>query len=114
MYYIEKDDRIVLFDESKGKLVDTLKFMPQYHDLEIKETNRPIVDFEFADTQEYQERKAKEEREERMAIIKKELEELDTKRIRAVCENEIKDEQTGQTWLEYYNERVRDLRSQLI
>lgn len=60
MFYVEQDDKIILFDESKARLVDTIKFMPEYHELEIKETNRPIIDFEFADTEEYQERKAAE------------------------------------------------------
>lgn len=41
------------------------------------------------------------------------LEQLDKKRIRAICENEIKDSQTGQTWLEYYNQQVIEVRSQL-
>lgn len=45
--------------------------------------------------------------------IKSKLTELDSKRIRAICENEIKDETTGETWLEYYNSRVIELRKQL-
>ena len=53
MYYVEKDNRIVLFDEDRSKLETTLSFMPQYKDLEIKETDRPIENFEFADTSEY-------------------------------------------------------------
>lgn len=113
MFYIEKNNKIVLFDESKGKLVDTIKFMPQYQDLEIKETQRPIIDFEFADTEEWQEKQAQKEREAQIEKIKTELAELDTKRIRAVCENEIKDETTGQTWLDYYNAQVKELRAKL-
>ena len=49
--------------------------------------------------------------------IKKTLEtlnELDTKRIRAVCEPEIKDTATGETWLEYYNSQANTLRTQLV
>lgn len=38
MFYIEKYDKIVLFDEDKQKLIDTLAFMPQYAGLEILET----------------------------------------------------------------------------
>lgn len=53
MFYIEKDNKIILFDKDKEKLKNTLTFMPQYRGLEIKETERPIVDFEFADTEEY-------------------------------------------------------------
>lgn len=53
MFYIEKNNKIVLFDEDKNKLQKTISFMPQYKDLEIKETDRPIENFEFADTPEY-------------------------------------------------------------
>lgn len=63
MYYIEQDNKIVLFEASLEILKNTLQFMPQYADLPILETDRPIVDFQFADTEEYiaeQERKEKE------------------------------------------------------
>ena len=53
MFYIQENDNIILFDESKQKLQNTLKFMPQYAGYEIKESERPIVDFQFADTEEY-------------------------------------------------------------
>lgn len=61
MFYIEQDNKIVLFDEDKQKLQNTLLFMPQYAGLEIKETTRPIVDFQFADTEEYKEEQAQKE-----------------------------------------------------
>lgn len=50
---------------------------------------------------------------ERIDEIYKELAELDSKRIRAVCEDEIKDEKTGETWLDFYNSLVYDLRIEL-
>lgn len=50
---------------------------------------------------------------ERIEDIYKELELLDAKRIRAVCEDEVKDEKTGETWLDYYNSQVYDLRVEL-
>lgn len=53
MFYIEKEEKIILFDEDKQKLQDTIAFMPQYKGLKILETERPIVNFEFADTTEY-------------------------------------------------------------
>ncbi len=49
----------------------------------------------------------------RIVEIHNELNDLDKKRIRAVCESEVKDSQTGQTWLEYYNSLVVDLREEL-
>ena len=51
--------------------------------------------------------------EEQIAQIKQQLLVLDQKRIRAVCEPEFKDEEEGVTWLEYYNFKVLELRSQL-
>ena len=62
MFYIEQNSQIVLFDEYKKKLERTVeKFMPQYKGLEIKTTSRPIIDYQFADTPEYQEEQAQKE-----------------------------------------------------
>lgn len=63
MFYIEKDDKIILFDEDRQRLENTLEFMPQYTGLEILETDRPIDGWEWADTEEYKKRKEAEERE---------------------------------------------------
>ncbi len=50
---------------------------------------------------------------ERITEIKQELNDLDIKRIRAVCETEMKTERTGESWLDYYNSQVYDLRVEL-
>lgn len=63
MYYIEKENKIVLFDEDLARLQKTLEFMPELGGLEIQETDRPIVDFQFADTDEYQIEQLRKERE---------------------------------------------------
>lgn len=46
-------------------------------------------------------------------MILSKLEELDAKRLRAICEPSVKDDATGQTWLEYYNEQIVNLRRKL-
>ena len=43
MFYIQQDDKIVLFDEDKQRLQNTIAFMPQYADLSILETEREII-----------------------------------------------------------------------
>lgn len=63
MFFVSCNDKIVLYNEDRDTIVNTLKILPQYQDLEIQETNRPIDNFEFADTPEYIERKAAEEAE---------------------------------------------------
>lgn len=62
MYYVEKENKIVLYDKDKEKLANTLALMPDYKGLEIQETERPIENFEFADTEEYKQKQAQEER----------------------------------------------------
>ena len=62
-YYIMKDNNIVLFDTDRIRLENTLSFMPQYSGLEIQETDRPIDNNQFADTEEYLAKKQQEEEE---------------------------------------------------
>ena len=42
------------------------------------------------------------------------LEELDKKRVRAICEHSIKDEETQETWLDFYNSQVVEIREKIL
>ncbi len=61
----------------------------------------------------YSELKQKKINKERKSKIQQQIDELDKKRIRAICEDEIKDEKTGETWLDYYNAQIFQLRSEI-
>ena len=65
MFYIEDNNKIILFDEDKQKLQDTIAFMPQYEGLEIKEVQEGYViyDFELMTVEEMEEKEAQKERE---------------------------------------------------
>ena len=65
MFYIQQDNKILLSDEDKQKLQDTIAFMPQYEGLEIKEVEEGYViyDFELMTVEEMEEKKAQKERE---------------------------------------------------
>lgn len=41
------------------------------------------------------------------------IHELDIKRIRAIAEPTLRDEASGETWLEYYTQQIINLRSQI-
>ena len=76
-----------------------------------KRINDALVD--ISETEEYRLFLLEKEKQKRISEIKAELAELDTKRIRAVCEPSIKDENTGETRLDYYNAQAAALRIEL-
>ena len=65
MFYIQQDNKIVLFDEDKQKLQNTIAFMPQYKGLEIKEVQKGYViyDFEVMTVEEMEAKQAQKEQE---------------------------------------------------
>lgn len=68
-YYIEIDGLIKKYSNDKEKLLTTLKFQPQYQELEIQETERPLAPssdgtcYIFADSDKYLQEQAEKERE---------------------------------------------------
>ena len=65
MFYIEDNNKILLFDEDKQKLQNTIAFMPQYQGLEIKEVEEGYViyNLELMTVEEKEEKEARKERE---------------------------------------------------
>ena len=65
MFYIEDNNKILLVDENKQRLQNTIAFMPQYEGLEIKEVQEGYViyNLELMTVEEIEEKKAKKERE---------------------------------------------------
>lgn len=66
MFYIQQDNKILLFDEDKQRLQNTIDFtMPQYQGLEIKEVEEGYViyNFELMTVEEKEEKEAQKERE---------------------------------------------------
>ncbi len=68
---------------------------------------------DLTQTDEYKAKLQKQETEKQKDLIQKQLEDLDKKRVRAIAEPTIKDSTTGETWLEYYNLQIKDLRAKL-
>lgn len=112
-YYVKQNNQIILFDTDKQKLQGTLDFIPQLKNVSIEQTDKEIIflnnAFVFKDevTSELAELEKQQQREQLLSQIN----ELDMKRIRAVCEPSLKDENT--TWLEYYNSQVAEIRNKL-
>ena len=66
---------------------------------------------EFIETDEYKAKEAAVIAFQEKQQLLNQIDELDKKRIRAVCEPSQKDE--NQTWLEYYTNQIIELRQQL-
>lgn len=79
MYYIQENGKVLLADESQYKLIDTIKFMPQYQHLEILQTDKNIVlydgEFYFEDDAEYIAKKEQAEKEHiaKLSLTKREV-----------------------------------------
>ena len=65
MFYIQQDEKILLFDDDKQKLQNTIAFMSQYEGLEIKEVQKGYViyNFELMTVEEMEAKQAQQERE---------------------------------------------------
>lgn len=95
---------------------DTISFEVQegmYNDYLANPSKYIFKDDKIIENPDYTEVKARSLVLDEIEQIKLELNSIDSKRIRAVCENEVKDSKTGQTWLDYYNEQVFQLRERL-
>lgn len=70
MFYIQQDEKIVLFDENLERLQNTIAIIPQYEGLEIKEVQEGYViyDFELMTVEEKEKKEAQKERE-RIAML---------------------------------------------
>ncbi len=84
-----------------------------YNDYLANPSKYIFKDDKIVENPDYLNIKARNSALEEIEQIKFELNELDVKRIRAVCENQVKNSETGQTWLDYYNEQVFQLREKL-
>ena len=70
MFYIQQNNKILLSDDDKQKLQDTIAFMPQYQGLEIKEVEEGYViyDFELMTVEEMEAKEAQKERQ-RLSLL---------------------------------------------
>jgi hypothetical protein len=72
VYYVEKDEKIVICNNKKSVVENTLKYEPQYIGLPIKKSNKNIVEFEgnfyFEDDEEYIAKKEAKEKERILAL----------------------------------------------
>lgn len=107
-YYIEQDNKIKLHDTDRNRLVTTLKFTPQYKGLEIKETDRPIENCEWADTPEYIAKKHRQELENQVASL-----EAKTGLIRPMRENILADRTAYSDYTKNKAQEIEDLAQEL-
>lgn len=92
---------------------NSLKIIEEANCIYALEEDEILQNGEIIKDPEYQEKKQKTLAKQEYEKIQEEINELDLKRIRAICENEIKDETTNQTWLEFYNGKIKSLRQKM-
>lgn len=87
--------------------IDYSTFDPEKYEIQ----NGELID--ISDTETYRIKIAKAEASLLKERLQAQLKEVDVKRVRAICEPQIKDSESGQTWLEYYTQQAIDLRTQI-
>ncbi len=129
MYAKNKNGKLIFPHPNKGNILnynqDALLLEADgyidYTDAEISlynsgsgycfDENNRIID--ITQTDDYKAKIAAAEKAEKINNLQIQIIEIDRKRIRAICEPSVKDGSTGQTWLEYYNLQVQELRNQI-
>ncbi len=117
MFYIQQDNKILLFDDDKQRLQDTIAFMPQYEGLEIKEVEEGYViyDFELMTVEEMEAKQAQKERErlDKLSMTRGDVFEalilakgLTKPQIRAMIENAELDDITKALYLNRFDEAL--------
>ena len=108
MFYIIKDEKIVLFDEDKQKLQNTIAFMPQFQGLEIKEVEEGYVidNFELITIEEKEKRETILRNEKRNSEINQKISELEQMAVSDVLQGNKENINT-------YNQVIASLRENL-
>lgn len=86
--------------------------------IEIPDDGKPygLIEGEVADiseTAQYIEEQKKINDELTKKSLENELKELDIKRIRAIAEPQLKNTESGETWLEYYTKQIQSIRERI-
>ncbi len=117
MFYRANEDKLIdcadykYADDCRETNITTREYYYQNEDKFAIDKNNELVN--ISETQEYMNRILEKEKAKQIISLQAQVDELDKKRIRAICEPSIKDASTGQTWLEYYNLQIKDLRNQI-
>ena len=115
IFNYDLNTELMLKDGYKPVLSAELPDSDRQYELSYTETAENIIEVinYLESEEEYQNRKNNENLQIDIDLLNSKIVELDLKRIRAVCEPSVKDENTGETWLEFYNAQVLDLRNQI-
>lgn len=107
----QRADFIVKNNHDKGLRIEetntTLYALESYEKVE----NGEIIN--ISDTKEYKEEIALIEKMQKIDELTESIKVLDLKSLRAIREGGVKDEATGQTWLEYYTAEIKALREEM-
>lgn len=109
MYYTIINDNILRANNKEA----LTKYYSNVYELpnDYKENKYIVQNGELVLNPDYEAQKAQDYKNQKIEELKLKLEELDKQRIRALCEPSNRTE--NQTWLEYYNEQIINIRKEL-
>ena len=111
---IFKDEKWNIVKDYRGKEIINLKTKEISKVTEIGNIkNGYMLVSDYVQTEEYKKDLIEEDKNKRRLNLLNEISKLDNKRIRAICEPSVKNEETGETWLEFYTSQIIELRKEL-
>lgn len=115
MIYFDNNKQAYAYEIAEPLCVVSAEHWAEFSTLmlgvEYDVTSNGIID--LRESEHYIAKQTENENAARIAEIKSKLNALDVKRIRAMLEPSVKDETTAETWLEFYNKQIFDLRDEL-
>lgn len=109
------NEKLLLKDGYKPLVSEEIAETDRNYTVYYEETETEIIEkINYTETEdEYANRKNNEEIQLEIDLLNTYLTDTDLKRIRAICEPSVKDETTGETWLDYYTSQIVSYRTQI-
>ena len=107
---IKQGSNVVKYGYAIGHATEDIPTGGWVHTHDTKTNLEGILDYKYEPDKEDIEKKKKQEVRDNILA---QISDLDRKRIRALSEPSIKDEITGESWLDYYNSQIVELRKNL-
>jgi len=111
--YTRLPDKFILISEDQRDYIDSNIGKLIYDEMQEGIWIEPKGVVDVSDSNEFKNKMAQVEKEVKIEELQSQIGAIDVKRIRAIAEPQLKDAQSGETWLEYYTQQIQSIRAEI-